>query len=496
MVIYEGKVTQTTSKILRNEDGYEIKGVIKFPKFGTQYTVLSEVTKRSIEKNVAIVYGPGLNEIGNTVIVGHNYKRTGVLFSDINKLSDGKNGGQADKIIIKDQDKSIHTNRINEKYLTYLSKIEEIKYITYDYDISMPFISDTYNIIDNQYLNAISNKEFIKDNYDIIYGTNISNRFDILLKIDSNNNVDSKLLNYFNIDQDINYQDIVGRKIRVITNDNYYLKLDNYYVINQNNKYLYDNSELELTIVGIVKEKEVTNDNSQIYYDKSLLELLFDINQNSNIVKDQIIKDYNVLGLHINKNDMLSYLGYHSIPYKINIYVNNLESKDKVIKLLDSYNENNQKLIYVDTMASAINIVRNFITIISTVLLSFSVVAIIISSLMIGIITNVRVLERKKEIGILRSIGTSKKDIKNLFNIENIIIGIIAMIIAIIIIYILKNPINYFIKKTMDIDNIFNVNYLIMLIVFIINIIIIKISGTIPAKKASSMDIVSCIYNR
>ena len=115
---------------------------------------------------------------------------------------------------------------------------------------------------------------------------------------------------------------------------------------------------------------------------------------------------------------------------------------------------------------------------------------------MIGIITNVRVLERKKEIGILRSIGTSKKDIKNLFNIENIIIGIIAMIIAIIIIYILKNPINYFIKKTMDIDNIFNVNYLIMLIVFIINIIIIKISGTIPAKKASSMDIVSCIYNR
>jgi ABC-type antimicrobial peptide transport system permease subunit len=147
-------------------------------------------------------------------------------------------------------------------------------------------------------------------------------------------------------------------------------------------------------------------------------------------------------------------------------------------------------------MASAIDIVKKFIAIISVVLILFSVVAIIISSLMIGILTNVRVLERKKEIGIFRSLGASKLDIKTLFNIENIFIGIISLFISIFVIMIMVGPINKMMNNYMGLEDIFFIKYWLILIVFIINLVIIKISGSIPAIKASRMEIVNCIYNR
>ena len=84
-----------------------------------------------------------------------------------------------------------------------------------------------------------------------------------------------------------------------------------------------------------------------------------------------------------------------------------------------SFNKNHDKIIYEDMMASSIEIVRNFIGIISIVLIIFSVVAIVVSLIMIGIITSIRVLERKKEIGILRGIGISKRNIRGIFNYEN-----------------------------------------------------------------------------
>ena len=412
------------------------------------------------------------------------------------QILDAEKEKVSNKIVIKDRDKYIHTNKINKDYLDYVNNIDKIKYITNDYDISLPLISDTYNKIDNKYLKIIPSEDYISDNYEILAGRNVKNKNEILLKLDNYNNADSKLINNFNINSDIDYDDIIGRKIKVIINDDYYIKNGKYYIINNNNRELYNKSNISLEIVGVIKEKNETDNNNYLYCSQELINEIININSDSMIVKDQIISQNNILGNDIDRDILLSYLGYETLPSQINIYVDNLNDKDKVTKLLDDYNLDNDKMVYVDTMASAIDIVKKFIAIISVVLILFSVVAIIISSLMIGILTNVRVLERKKEIGIFRSLGASKLDIKTLFNIENIFIGIISLFISIFVIMIMVGPINKMMNNYMGLEDIFFIKYWLILIVFIINLVIIKISGSIPAIKASRMEIVNCIYNR
>ena len=399
------------------------------------------------------------------------------------------------KIGIKSKE-NIYINKIDDDYIDYIKNIKEIKYINYGYDMFIPIISDTFKIVDNNYLKAIPAVDYINDNYEVLYGRNIKNKNEILLKVDINNNVDSELFNSLNINSEIDFNNIIGRKIKIINNNDYYIKNGNYYVINENNNEMYNKSNIELSIVGIVKEKEEADNNNYLYCDNSIINDLIDINKNSDIVKSQITSNYNVLGIDMDKDMLLKYLGYELLPSSINIYVDNLKDKKVVIDKLDEYNSKFDKVIYVDTMAEAIDIVRNFISIISIILILFSIIAIIISSLMIGILTNVRVLERKKEIGILRSVGISKSEVRKVFDIENIFIGIISFIIGFIIINMMVKPINDFINNYMGIDNIFIIKYNLILLVFIINILIIKLSGSIPALKASKMDIVKCIYNR
>lgn len=409
---------------------------------------------------------------------------------------DYKTSKSDNKIIIKDKNKYIHKNNITNEYISYLNKIKEIKYITYNYDILFPLITDSYKLIDNKYLKVIPDNNYILENYNLIYGRLPNDLNEILLVLDNNNNIDSELLNYFNINKDIEYQDIINRNIKIITNDNYFKIENNYYTINNNNEEIYKNSNINLKIVGLIKEKELTENKNFIYYSNKLTNKILQINKNSNIVKDILNNNKNILGINESKEELLSYLGYNSIPSNINIYIDNLKNKEIVLKYLDNYNKGHKELIYLDTMSSTIDIVRQFISIISTILIIFSIIAITISSLMIGILTNTRVLERKKEIGILRSLGYYKKDIRRLFNLENIIIGILSLIISTIFLKILVNPINKIMYDYLSLDNIFNIDYKLTLIVFLINILIIKLAGIIPAIKASHMDTIKCIYNR
>ncbi len=409
------------------------------------------------------------------------------------EITDAKEDKATDKLIIKDKNKFVHQNKINNNYLTYLKNIKEIDYITYSYDISLPLISDTYNKIDNKYLKIIPGDRFISDNYDILSGSNIKNKYQILLRVDENNNVDSELLNAFNINTNVNYREIIGRKIRIIKNDLYYQKNGNYYIINNKLVELYNDSDIELEIVGIVRAKNDSEMANYLYASNELIDEVIKLNRESEIVRDALINN-NVLG-DSNENT-LPYLGYNTLPNQIMIYTSDIAKKNRVIEYLDEYNQENDKLIYVDTMSLALDIIKKFIMIISIILIVFSIVAIVISSLMIGILTNVRVLERKKEIGIFRSLGASKGDIRRLFNMQNIFIGFVALLISLIMINIFKIPINNIMGKYLEIENMFKINYGLLLLVFLINLFIILIAGIIPTIKASKMEIVDCIYNR
>jgi len=414
-------------------------------------------------------------------------------FESVNNEIDKSN----DKIIIKDKDLYIHENKISLEYIDYVKKIDEINYISYYYDISMPLVSDRYKILDNSYMKMSPGTLFIDDNYDILYGRNITSMNEIILKIDINNNVNSELLNIFNINNDIDYSEIVGRKIRVIHNDIYYFKNREYYFINNDIEWLYKNSDIELEIVGIVREKEETNNNSYFYYSNELIEHIIKINSKSKIVLDQINRDYPLLGIDIDKDKLLSYLGYNCVPSGIDIYVSNVDDKGVVISKLDEYNKINDKdILYVDTMMDAINIVKDMIDIITVILLIFSGISVLVSSLMIFILTNNRVIERVKEIGIIKSLGARDRDITRLFNIENFIIGIISSLMGIVVMLGLKRGINYLFFIVLNDNDMFNIYSDVVIITFIINIIIVVLSGYIPSLIASKKGIIDCLNNR
>lgn len=418
-------------------------------------------------------------------------------YENINDNNQNNNYNSNDNIIIKkDKNNYVYENKIDKNLINYISKIEEISYINYQYDTSLPIISDKYKMLDIKYFKALPNINLIKDNYNLVYGNNINSKYEVLLKIDSNNQVDEELLKVFNINDNPQYTDLIGRKLKIILNDEYYIKNGDYYYINNNLEEMYKKSTIELTIVGIVKELNIVDNDNYFYYDKTLLEDILSKNKDSKIVLEQINKDYNILGLNINKDDLLSYLGYETLPYGINIYVSNLSNKNTLIKKLDEYNIKNNKIIYTDTMKDAIDILNNVINIITVILIIFSTISIIVSSMMVFMLTNNRILERTKEIGILRGLGASKKDVIRLFNIENIIIGSLSSLIGIIFLHLISQPINNLLSATLEVKTIFSVYNNLAIICIVFNILIVVISGYIPIKKVSRKNIIDCIYNR
>ena len=146
------------------------------------------------------------------------------------------------------------------------------------------------------------------------------------------------------------------------------------------------------------------------------------------------------------------------IPNNINTNINDNVNTLGTSKALDEYNKINDKdIIYVDTINDSINIVKDMIDIITVILLIFSGISILVSSLMIFILTNNRVIERVKEIGILKSLGARDRDIIRLFNIENFIIGIISSLMGIVVMLGLKRGINYLFFIVLNDKDMFNV---------------------------------------
>lgn len=416
-------------------------------------------------------------------------------YENINYTNSNNNYNSNDNMIIKkDKSKYIYENKIDKNLIDYVSTINEINYINYQYDINLPIISDKYKMLDIKYFKSLPSNNLIENNYNIIYGSNIDSKYEILLKVDNNNQVDEELLDVFNIKNNPQYEDLIGRKLKIVLNNEYYIKNGDYYCINDNLEEMYKKSTIELTIVGIVKEINAVDNNNYIYYENSLLEYILSNNKNSNIVLDQLKKDYNILGLNMNKDDLLSYLGYETLPSGIDIYVSNLSNKNALIKKLDNYNNN--KIIYIDTMKDTIDVLNNIINIITVILIIFSGISILVSSMMVFMLTNNRILERIKEIGILRGLGASKKDIVKLFNIENITIGIISSIIGILFLHFMSKPINHLLSTLLEVESTFNVYNNLTIICIIFNIFIVVISGYIPTIKASNKNIIDCIYNR
>lgn len=198
----------------------------------------------------------------------------------------------------------------------------------------------------------------------------------------------------------------------------------------------------------------------------------------------------------------LQKLGYadKNEPSGINIYPLDFESKQEVINILDRYNENVEKIdedkviTYTDYVGTLMSSVTDIINVISYVLIAFVAISLVVSSIMIGVITYISVLERKKEIGILRAIGASKRNISQVFNAETFIIGLFAGVLGIVITLLILIPGNMIIHDIAGSENVSAILPVTGAIVLIVlSVVLTLIGGLIPAKKAALEDPVTAL---
>jgi hypothetical protein len=198
----------------------------------------------------------------------------------------------------------------------------------------------------------------------------------------------------------------------------------------------------------------------------------------------------------------LKKMGYadKSNPESISIYPSSFERKDKVIEGIDSYNARMKRsghksrvITYTDIMGTLMSSVTDIINMISYVLVAFISVSLIVSSIMIGIITYISVLERRKEIGILRAMGASKRNIANIFNAETFIEGLLSGVFAILFVYLVSIPINAVVLSSFNVERIMRLPIGAALVLIGISVFLTYIAGLIPSRSASKRDPVEAL---
>lgn len=198
----------------------------------------------------------------------------------------------------------------------------------------------------------------------------------------------------------------------------------------------------------------------------------------------------------------LKTLGYADFdePSGINIYPKDFETKQNVVNILDDYNAKMEKtdedkvISYTDYVGTLMSSVTDIINVISYVLIAFVAISLVVSSIMIGVITYISVLERQKEIGILRAIGASKRNISQVFNAETFIIGLLAGVLGIVITLLLLIPGNMIIHSiagNVDVSASLPVAGGVILVV--LSVVLTLIGGIIPSSKAAKSDPVSAL---
>ncbi|MEV2697906.1 FtsX-like permease family protein [Paenibacillus larvae] len=254
-----------------------------------------------------------------------------------------------------------------------------------------------------------------------------------------------------------------------------------------------------MTITGILRVKDGAPSNflsEGIVYPTALTDYIVDNASKSDVAIAQKASDKDIILNTPFANDdakkaRLQSLGANTTPTAINIYPKDFASKDKIKTYLDSYNTgkaDENKVIYTDLAETINNMMNSLIKTISYVLIGFAAISLLVSTIMIGIITYISVLERTKEIGILRNVGARKKDIGRVFNAETMIVGCIAGLLGVGLSYLLILPINMVIKGLANIPNLANLNPISAIVLILGSMVLTLIAGLIPSRMAAKKD--------
>ncbi|MQS75367.1 ATP-binding cassette domain-containing protein [Companilactobacillus halodurans] len=436
---------------------------------------------------------------------------------------------------LSQQEKSTHTNKLNKNYLNYIKKLdpELSKDVTYTYSTGMNLLTKINGKVKTaQFSNtsgssptstmtsamssstgiggsvypSTSNdgKNFLKKHYKVISGSMPQNANDVVLIVDRNNDTNINALKNIGMKvkdgQKLDFNKIVGQEFKIVNNNDYYRQLGaGMYAPNTDMDSLYNNSNnTTVKISGILRVKSKSSENilsSGIAYSDKLTQNIIANNKNSDIVKAQKNSDSNVLtgasADDTTKESLVSYLGGSTTPASILIYPNTFKNKDKVLKYLDKYNKGKKasdKVIYTDLAGQVSNLTGGLMDAITYVLVAFAGISLVTSMIMIAIITYTSVLERTKEIGILKALGARKKDITRVFDAETTILGVTSGLLGVIIAWLATFPINIILKNMTDLSNVSQLNPVHAIILVIVSTVLTVIGGHIPARMAAKKD--------
>ena len=387
----------------------------------------------------------------------------------------------------------------------------------------------------NVFTNLFSeiNGNVVKENYDVVYGDWPQNSNQVVLVVNQDGEIPLEVFyqmgilpqkeyqslmdtisekNDFDIPEfDLSYSEICKQKFYLVPDCDFYQKQKDgsYQIIDANSKEAEEmiGHALELQICGVIREKEDSNSasiNGYLAYTKDLTDYLIEYANNSEVVKEQLSnKKVNIVdGEAISEESYeanLQRMGYVDTtkPLAISIYTDSFEDKEEITRCIGEYNESvqeEQRIVYTDMLEMMISSVTTIVNVISYILIAFVAISLVVSSLMIGIITYISVLERRKEIGILRAVGASKRNIKQVFNAETILVGAVAGVIGVGIsevLIVLINLVIHLVTKDDAISAFLPPHQILILIG--LSMLLTLIGGLVPASKAAKEDPVAAL---
>ena len=435
-----------------------------------------------------------------------------------------------------------HTNKFTDEYIDYIEDIDSnlLSGTSYTRLVNMNLLKsdgkvatpiDTSLINFSAYPSGLGSDDsgYLKSNYDLLAGSYPKSKTDLVLIVDSYNRLDTSMLKALGFDADvknIKFDDIINKEFKLILNNDYYKKNGNIFMVNGNPDNLMDiyNSDTAITlkIAGIIRSTEDTKLEilpAGLSYSDKLSQYFIDDAKKSEIVKAQEDTDYNVLtgkaftdatpvntiptnpmaaisamngtgfgASDATKDQILSTLGASSTPFAITLYPKDFSTKDNILEYLNKWNDNkdiDDSILYTDLAATFTDLSGGIMDSITLVLIAFAAISLVVSLIMIGIITYISVLERTKEIGVLRALGARKKDVTRVFTAETFIIGSCSGLLGITISYLLTFPINNVLKNLTDLEGVAKLNPLHAIMLLIISVSLTLLGGALPAKMAA-----------
>ncbi len=381
------------------------------------------------------------------------------------------------------------------------------------------------------------NRQMLDEQYDLIAGSWADNYNEVMLVVDENNEIDDYTLyslgfkdpaevkkifknvmagnSYETEETQYTYDEVLDRKFKLVLPTDLYRYNDTFGIwedASHDDEYMTTvvNNAEEVKIAGIIRKNPdaaSVSVSSGVAYTKDLMPHIIEKVNETQIVKQQLAdpekdvftgmsfdNDKTSISTLENNKSLLG-IASEDNPSEIDIYAKDFDSKEKLQDFIKNYNDevtadgrDEDTINYTDYVGILMSSVSTIITAISSVLIAFVAISLVVSSIMIGIITYISVLERTKEIGVLRSIGASKKDVSRVFNAETLIEGFVSGAMGIIITLILCIPANAVIKNVTDISNVAQLPVAGAVILVIISMLLTTIAGLIPAKMAAKKD--------